>query len=134
MAERCTRTIAGIGQHGAEPDPRSPQAIQFGQGNLALAARCPVHFGHAGPGTARSITHPLVGQEQPQSHRDRNLALRQAERDQRLAVRPLPQLATVLPCNANRQRALLRHGGIINHQIGVRSTNQSVRFVRQHRP
>src|SRR4051794_1294312 len=75
-----------------------------------------------------------TGQEQPQPDRDGHLPASQGQRDQRLAVRPLAQLAAVLPRHAHRERALLRQGRIVDHQRRLRPAHQLVGLLGQHSP
>jgi hypothetical protein len=85
-------------------------------------------------GTAIRVGHPFVRQEQPEPDRHRDLALRQGERDQDLAVRLLAQDAAVLPGHPNRALALLRTRGVVDHQYRIRTADQRLRFLDQDPP
>jgi hypothetical protein len=56
------------------------------------------------------------------------------EGDQNLAVRLLAQSAAVLPGHADRALALLRQGGVVDHQHGVVTADQRIRFLDQDPP
>ena len=91
-------------------------------------------LGHAGPGAARRVGGPPVRQEQPQPERQRHLAPGQGERDQDLAARPLAEAAAVLAGHADRALALLRQGGVVDHQHRVRPADERVRLADQDPP
>ena len=111
MAEHGTRPVAGVGQHGAKPHSGRTHAVQFGEGNLPLAARRHISVGDACPGAALGVEHPtIIRQEQAQAHRNRHFALCQGERNQRLAVSLLAELPAILSGDTNRQSAVLRQG------------------------
>ena len=134
MAEGGARAIAGIGQHQAEPHPGRPQAIHLGERNRALAAGNDRLVRHPRCGATRGVVGPLLWQEQPQAERDRHLPIGERQRNQRLAVRPLAQLPTILPRHPHRESALLRQRRVVDHQHRLRTADHPVRLLRQHRP
>jgi hypothetical protein len=83
-------------------------------------------LGHPYHGTPLGIGTPVLGQEETQADADRHLGPGQGERDQRLAVGPLAELAAVLPLHADRVAALLRQGGVVHDQHRVRPAHQPV--------
>jgi hypothetical protein len=132
--EGGTRAIARIGQHDAEPHACGKHAVQLGQSDLAFARRHHHLLRDARPGAAFDITRPFLRQEEPQADRHWQFALRQGQRHQGVAVRPLAKLSAILPCHSNRQGAFLRQGGVVDHEIRLLPADQPVRLPCQHRP
>src|ERR687893_331380 len=60
MAEGGAGAIARVRQHNAEPHTALPQAVEFSQGDLTLASRCPHRLRHACPGAALWIGNPFL--------------------------------------------------------------------------
>jgi hypothetical protein len=125
VAELGRLAVLRIGQHAAEPGARGQHAINLVQRDLPLR---PVgdHLGHARGCASPGIRTPVLRQEQPQADTDRHLGPGQGERDQRLTVRPLPKLTTVLPLHPDRVPTLLHQGRVVHHQHRVRPAHQPV--------
>ena len=69
---------------------------------------------HTGPATPGRVIGPCLGQIQAVGDGQAGVVVgnRQADRD--LAVVLLAELATVLPCHADRMRAFLREAGVVD--------------------
>jgi hypothetical protein len=134
LPEGRARPVPGVGQHAAEADAGGGDPVDLREREVRLRQGAAVLLGHAGPGAAPRVGGPLVRQEQPQPERQRHLAPGQGERDQRLAVGALAEAAAVLPGHADRQLALLRQGGVVDHQHRVRPADERVRLAGQHPP
>jgi hypothetical protein len=130
-AERGAHPVPGIREHGPEAGAGGQHAVDLRQRQVGLGQRPPVLLGHAGPGAAVRIGRPRLGQEQAQAHRHRDLAPGQGQRDQDLAVGALTEAAAVLAGDADRALALLRQGGVVDHQHRVRRADERVRLLDQ---
>jgi hypothetical protein len=95
-----------------------------------LSAAC-LSSGNARLRHAPGIACPTLGQEEPQPHHHRNLARRQSERDQRLAIGGLSKGGGVLRRDADRVRALLRQGRIVDDQPSVGAADHPVSFDKE---
>jgi hypothetical protein len=108
-----------------------------GQDTIDLLARDPPfrpmlgRLRHAGGGQPLVVGAPALREEQAQADTDRHLGPRQSERDQRLAVRPLAELAAVLALDPDRVLALLDQSGVVDHQHRVRPADQPVGGLHQ---
>jgi hypothetical protein len=72
------------------------------------------------------IGAPVLGQEQPPADAHRHLAPGERQRDQRLAVGPLAELAAVLALHAHRAPALLHQSRVVHDQRRVRPADEPV--------
>jgi hypothetical protein len=123
-------TILGVGQDAAEASARGQHTIDLLERDPPLGT-VDDPFGHTGPRPPLVVGAPVLRQEQAQADADRHLSPGQGERDQRLAVRPLAQLAAVLPFDPDRVLALLDQGGVVDHQHRVRPADQPVGGLHQ---
>jgi hypothetical protein len=131
LAEGGAHPVAGVRQHAAKAQAGGDDPIDLREGDVRLRQGAAVLLGYAGPGAAVRVARPRVRQEQAQPDRQRHLALGQGEGDQDLAVRLLAQGTAVLPGHADRALALLRQGGVVDHQHRARPPDKHVRLPSQ---
>ena len=131
LAEGGAHPVAGVGQHAAEAHAGGDDPVDLRQRDLGLGQGAAVLLRHAGVGAAIRVGGPLVRQEQPEPERHRHLVLGQGERDQDLAVGLLAQGPAVLAGDADRALALLRQGGVVDHQHRARAADKRVRLPGQ---
>jgi hypothetical protein len=91
LTELGAHAIAGVGENRSEANPGGDQTIQFGQRDLRLGPRRTIFGGHAGAFQSSLVASPALRQEQAQTHHHRNLASRQRQRHQSLAIGGLAQ-------------------------------------------
>ena len=133
-AEGSTDAIAGIGNHTAKAGTGCPKPVDLHQGDVGLRQGLPVLWRYAGLGAAIGIGHPGLRQEQTQAHRYWNLTIGKREGHQHLAVGTLAQAPAVLAHHTHRTLSLLGQGGVVDHQHGIRSTDQTIRLLHQDPP
>lgn len=99
--------------------------------DLALGAVNLALLGHARAATALRILRPLLGQEEPQRDRERDLVGSQGERDDALAVGLLAGSAGVLPSHTHGVPALLEQRDVVDDQQGIGSAEHLLGLLQQ---
>ena len=131
LAERRTEPVSCIGQHAAEADTGSAQAVNLGKRDLRLRSSDAMLDWNAGPLQSQRIARPALRQEQAQRQHDRHLAAGQRQRHQRLAIGVLAQDRSILRRDADRVLALLRQRRVVDHQHRIIATNEAVGLGEQ---
>jgi hypothetical protein len=96
LTELGAHAIAGVGENRPEANAGGDQAIEFGERNLRLGPRRAIFGGHAGAIEPSFVAGPGLRQEQPQADHHWDLAARQRQRHQGLAIRSLAQGRRIL--------------------------------------
>ena len=109
---------------------RLEHAVDLVEGDPPLRT-VPDPFRRTGTSQPLGVGAPALGQEEPQPDTDRHPGPSQGERDQRLAVGPLAELAAVLALDPDRVPPLLDQRGIVDHQHRVRPADQPVGGAHQ---
>jgi hypothetical protein len=129
LAELGAHAIAGVGENRSETHAGGGQTIEFGERDLRLGPRRAILNRHAGALQSSLIAGPGLRQEQSQAHHHRDLASRQRQRHQGLAIGGLAQSRSILRSDPDRMRSLLRQRRVIDDEERVRAANQPVGLI-----
>src|SRR5580704_6281926 len=112
---------------------RTPAAIRRSSSARAISDLVRAERYSAGPPALEPNFLAASGlrQEQPYADHHWDLAARQRQRHQGLAIRSLAQGRRILRRDPHRMRPLLRQSRVVNDEEGVRAADQLVRLERK---
>ena len=126
LTELGAHAVPCVGEDRPEANAGGNQAIKFGERDLRLGPRRAIFGGHASALEPSFVAGPGLRQEQPQAHHHRNLATRQRQRHQGLAIGRLAQGRRILRRDPDRMRPLLRQRRVVDDEEGACAADQLV--------